>query len=201
MGNTIQLMPVSSLLERQFFVPAYQRGYRWTSRQVTDLLEDIYSFAIKKNKADEEFYCLQPIVVKFDPVKKHYEIADGQQRLTTIRILLFYFLKKYLNGMTLKERYGKDLYKITYETRPGLEHFLDNIVSNEDNIEFFHVSKAYECVTGWFRQIIEWILEFIVRAQVDAVIHLAALFALLRIMKTWLKQSCRHGRISSCGES
>ena len=50
MCNTIQLIPVSELLEKHFFVPAYQLGYRWTGQQVTNLLEDMYTFAIKKNK-------------------------------------------------------------------------------------------------------------------------------------------------------
>jgi len=150
MSNTIQLMPVSSLLEKKFFVPAYQRGFRWTRQQVTDLLEDIYTFAVKKNKAEKEFYCLQPVVVQYHKDQDYYEVVDGQQRLTTIRILLTYFIKEYLNGRSLKQRYGKDLYQITYETRPGLTSFLDAITDSEENIEFFHVSKALQYITEWF---------------------------------------------------
>ena len=53
-----------------FFVPNYQRGYRWTDQQVKDLLNDIYDFAAKRknrnfeDKGLEEFYCLQPVVVR-----------------------------------------------------------------------------------------------------------------------------------------
>lgn len=150
MCNIIQLTPVSSLLEKKFFVPAYQRGYRWTRQQITDLLEDIYTFAIKRNKSEKEFYCLQPIVVQYHKEQGHYEVVDGQQRLTTIRILLTYFIKEYLNGRSLKQRYGKDLYEIIYETRPELYNFLDAIVDNQENIEFFHVSKAYQYISDWF---------------------------------------------------
>lgn len=64
MANTITLYSISELLEMNFFIPSYQRGYRWDKQQVEDLLNDIYSFAIKPYKSPKEFYCLQPIVVK-----------------------------------------------------------------------------------------------------------------------------------------
>jgi len=64
MTNGINLYTISEILGKNFFIPSYQRGYRWAEQQVTDLLNDIYSFAIKKNKSEKEFYCLQPIVVR-----------------------------------------------------------------------------------------------------------------------------------------
>ena len=60
--NQLEMKTISDLLDEQFFIPAYQRGYRWTTRQVTDLLNDIKEFQYKAKK--NEFYCLQPIVVK-----------------------------------------------------------------------------------------------------------------------------------------
>ena len=47
-----------------FFIPSYQRGYRWTERQVIDLLNDVWDFISKPVKKENEWYCLQPIVVK-----------------------------------------------------------------------------------------------------------------------------------------
>ena len=47
--NKIGLKSVAQLLDMKFFVPSYQRGYRWTEQQVKDLLEDIYDFSKKKN--------------------------------------------------------------------------------------------------------------------------------------------------------
>lgn len=46
----------------RFHIPAYQRGYRWSSLQVTQLLEDIREFTQRRNPQPEEFYCLQPLV-------------------------------------------------------------------------------------------------------------------------------------------
>lgn len=89
--NKLDLLPINDLIKEKpfsFYIPSYQRGYRWTERQVTDLLDDICEF-IKKDKTKDEFYCLQPVVVK--PNNDTWEVIDGQQRLTTIYLLLKYF--------------------------------------------------------------------------------------------------------------
>ena len=91
--------PIAELLGLNFFIPSYQRGYRWTERQVEDLLDDINAFTpvpIEKYNS-KTWYCLQPIVVKeCDEETKAknklegiwYEVIDGQQRLTTIFLQL-----------------------------------------------------------------------------------------------------------------
>lgn len=43
-----------------FFIPGYQRGYRWTEQQVKDLLNDINEF----EPENDSWYCLQPLVTK-----------------------------------------------------------------------------------------------------------------------------------------
>ena len=80
---------IKHLSQMSFFIPAYQRGYRWTSQQVIELLEDIREFNEKRlaNK-DSSWYCLQPIVVV--PRDERYDVLDGQQRLTTIFLILSY---------------------------------------------------------------------------------------------------------------
>ncbi len=160
MNNEISLLSISDLLERNFFIPAYQRGYRWNKQQVEDLLDDIYSFSVKRNKSDGEFYCLQPIVVKQivsngtdNETKEKWEVVDGQQRLTTIRILFLYLIRELLNGKDLKKEYGKGLYTIEYQTREKIADFLDDIPEgNKENIDYYHISKAYEYVRKWFEQ-------------------------------------------------
>lgn len=153
MNNSVNLYSISELLEKKFFVPSYQRGYRWTEQQVKELLDDIFSFATKK-KADGEFYCLQPIVVKkrLDD-DKSYELIDGQQRLTTLKILLEYLEKVHLGNGTLKQEYGKDIFSIKYETREKTSDFLKNISQNtsEENIDFYLISEAYKTIDAWFK--------------------------------------------------
>ena len=145
--NVLMLKPINDLLDKKFYIPAYQRGYRWTKRQVTDLLDDIKEFQQQVENspnAKDEFYCLQPIVVK-----KHgdeWEIVDGQQRLTTIHIILT-CLKEILPLV------GKSRYEISYETRKGSSDFLANINEDqaEDNIDFFHIVEAKKAVDEWFK--------------------------------------------------
>lgn len=63
--NTIELKSVCNLLGLKFFIPSYQRGYRWNDQQVEDLLNDINDFRPESvNDSDEgTWYCLQPLVV------------------------------------------------------------------------------------------------------------------------------------------
>ena len=58
MENKIELKTVSDLLGMKFYIPSYQRGYRWTEQQVKDLLNDIWEFSQKENKRNGEFYCV-----------------------------------------------------------------------------------------------------------------------------------------------
>ena len=155
--NKIELKSVNELLGMKFFIPSYQRGYRWTEQQVKDLLNDIWEFS-KKKKQEYEFYCLQPLVVKRKDedvlnsikaatsieevealLKGSWEVIDGQQRLTTLFIIL----------SVLEE---KSLYSIEYETRSSSKEFLEKIGENEkyDNIDYYHIYQSKQTVTSWF---------------------------------------------------
>lgn len=61
--SKISLKTINELLNKNFFIPSYQRGYRWKKRQVKELLDDIWEF-INRKKEEDEFYCLQPVVIK-----------------------------------------------------------------------------------------------------------------------------------------
>ena len=139
--NQLVMKPISALLDEHFFIPAYQRGYRWTKRQVTDLLNDLKEFQQKAKK--QEFYCLQPIVVKKNEDK--WEVVDGQQRLTTIYIILNYLQE-------LFPKVIKSCYQLSYETRADSEAFLKNINNGlaKNNIDYFHISNAKVAIEEWF---------------------------------------------------
>lgn len=130
-----------------FNVPAYQRGYRWDKLNVTDLLDDLLEFMQDTNSG--KFYCLQPLVVK-KIGENRYNVIDGQQRLTTIFIIL-----KYLENL-LKEENGIDeIYTLSYETRKDSKDFLQNIASTTQdesyqNIDYFYMYQAYKAVENWF---------------------------------------------------
>lgn len=123
-----------------FFIPSYQRGYRWGETEVTRLLDDVYSTDGKRN------YCLQPVVVRKNKAK--FELIDGQQRLTTI-----YLIYKYMH----EESFGfidEPKFSLSYETRDKSEVFLQTLdMSRQDeNIDFWFICNAYKCIKNWFEQ-------------------------------------------------
>lgn len=82
-----ELITIAELIGKgSFRIPTYQRGYRWTQDEVEKLLNDIYEFSTDETNSSE-YYCLQPIVVKKFK-EGWYRIVDGQQRITTISLIL-----------------------------------------------------------------------------------------------------------------
>lgn len=141
MDSKIALKTVNELLNENFFIPSFQRGYRWTSEEVKDLLDDLLEFH-GKEKSKEEFYCLQPIVVT--PINSKFSVIDGQQRLTTIYIILSHL--EYL--MTVL---GKKKFTLEFETRKDSGIFLEKSTRKRDeNIDYFHICQALETVENWF---------------------------------------------------
>ena len=143
-------MPIVDLLDgkHDFIIPSFQRGYRWEKKQVLDLLEDIKQFA--DDTADtprEKSYFLQPIVVKWEKNDSAWEVLDGQQRLTTM-LLLLKFLINNLAGYE-KKNLQDSLYKITYANRPQLD--FDNPRA-EDNIDSYYLSVAKQTIEDWFKE-------------------------------------------------
>jgi uncharacterized protein with ParB-like and HNH nuclease domain len=138
-----ELLPAPDQLSN-YWIPSYQRGYRWTNLQVTQLLEDILEFTKRQNPKQDEFYCLQPIVVKENP--DNYEVVDGQQRLTTIFLILRHFNER------LSEKYRQQLFTLGYETRQNLLDFLDNQTDEliDSNADFHHLSLATKAIEKWF---------------------------------------------------
>lgn len=157
---------IEELKDLKFFVEDYQRGYKWGIQQVEELLNDILEF----EGGFESFYCLQPVVVK-DLSNNEFELIDGQQRLTTIYIVL--------NCL------GMSFYELSYRTRTSSEKFLIDIKqllgtieidvthdvekiqetlntawllfidtdSQYDNIDNYHFFSTYHFANAWLKHI------------------------------------------------
>lgn len=123
-------------IEGKFFVPSYQRGYRWGPDEVLRLLEDI------AGSGDDDYY-LQPVVVKAHG--DEWELIDGQQRLTTLFLIL-----QYLKNTGLKST-GAD-YTMRYATRQGSATYLldPDEADIKSNIDYFHIHQAYVTIASWF---------------------------------------------------
>ncbi len=164
------------LLNKKFNIPSYQRGYRWEGRQVTELLDDLKEF-IDSNESEtqggvekEQFYCLQPIVVRRNPQQPDvYDVIDGQQRLTTIYLIIQY--------LWFMQQTIPNIYSIEYDRhRQEDERYLsenkflcdseENYTENADN---FYIYKAYQTIATWFEnQDSKYLAEFVQILTVDS---------------------------------
>ena len=156
---------IDKLMGRTFFVPSYQRGYRWGRQEVEALLNDLWEFYLQtKEKKDEEerenlleenknlFYCLQPVVLYKDEQARE-NLLDGQQRLTTIYLLL-----SYLDTRRREEGYDKPLFTLEYATREDSADFLaKKLFALEkpevaSNVDYHYMRAAYGYIKDWFTQ-------------------------------------------------
>ena len=133
--ETIDPVAIKELTSFNFHIPSYQRGYRWSTQQVKELLEDIEEFCEKGAKG---IYCIQPLVIKENG--SSWDVIDGQQRLTTINIIL-----SCLN---------QENYQLRYQTRPQSQAFISNILDRtekeaKENIDFFHMVEARNFILRW----------------------------------------------------
>lgn len=156
-------IPVKDLLGKHFNIPYYQRGYRWEEKQVNDLLNDLQEFYFKTlddNYKDVSFYCMQTLVVSKNQTLSEgnnpvYDVIDGQQRLTTIYLLLLYITSK-------SQEFKDPLYTLKYER---MDDTISQGLFNVDNLkdltanskqyladynDFIFLFKAYQTIKNWF---------------------------------------------------
>ena len=139
MNNIDLKTKLAGELEGDFIIPAYQRGYRW-NEEVKMLLDDLSEIPEGAN------YCLQPIVVKKLDNNK-YELIDGQQRLTTLFLILRY-IRTFRPKLKVK-------YTIDYEIRKDSKQFLsdidfDNVSDKANNIDEYFINEAAKTIKNWF---------------------------------------------------
>lgn len=148
----------SYLYGKKYAIPPYQRGYKWEPKDIERLLQDINDFI--PNDELDLFYCLQNITLVENG--DAYNVVDGQQRLTTLTVILSYFGEyNLING------------KLSYNVREETEKFLCKYIFKESNIrdieswedflqatsaendydfqDIFYLFWAYKTVQKWFK--------------------------------------------------
>ncbi len=128
-----------------FLIPDYQRPYAWGDTECQTLWDDIFAFAFPdddcdKFKKDDEYF-LGPIVTYKNNGKQ--EIIDGQQRLTTLMLLLRAFYTKFLNmqdknSVSIRNSIAKCIWKADeFDNLIEDELKIDSQVSTDDDKEEF----------------------------------------------------------------
>lgn len=165
MEEEVAVRPLEHALKgKTFLVRSYQRGYRWSKRQVLELCEDINDFALSMRDSARQngqavrdgIYFLQPVIVRKE--KQAWELIDGQQRLTTL------FLMDAVLCRAL-QRQSALSFGITYEIRQRSGDFLKRLAEDPDyadspegkaqaskNVDFYSMAQACRVIRQFFHE-------------------------------------------------
>lgn len=146
------IMLLFSDKKSDFLIPDYQRPYAWEEMQCQTLWDDIFSFAFPDNNCDKfdsnEEYFLGSIVT-FENERNKKEVIDGQQRLTTLMLLLRAFYAKFNNmqdenSKSTRERIAQCLWKTNEFGQANLNVLkIDSeVATDNDKDEFLEILKT-----------------------------------------------------------
>ena len=168
----MELKPISHFYNKRIYiVPPYQRGYSWGERQIHDLLNDL-KYAIK---LDSNHYMGTITIHKQKESERIglsqyeiYNIVDGQQRFTTIILILSYLIKalkndkKFENDINEKEAYyiiNKGSYLFRYEIDKVSEAYFRSIILEkedlstlDENLYTRNLKKAKQIIFDYFQE-------------------------------------------------
>ena len=132
-------------------IPSYQRGYEWDADDIRILLDDIANFTVA-GLDDDKFYCLQHItLIKKNDKDGHtfYNIVDGQQRITTLAIILSFYGKGQMFENKLR-------YEVRTETGKFLKDYIftrkywsENYSEKPRHKDEYYIMQAANIVREW----------------------------------------------------
>lgn len=181
---------IRELLSKRYIVQYYQREYSWQTKQIQELIEDLISAFndnyeegdIQRDVKEYEGYFLGPVILTSDGA-----IIDGQQRLSTITLLLIYLnhlqskmeVKVNIDQLIFSEQFGEKTFTINVEER---EECLDSLYKNNyyeiketDNESVLNLSNRYNDIEKFFPEefnesvipvFIEWLKEKVVFVEI-----------------------------------
>lgn len=132
--------------KHNFVMPSYQRGYRWDSKQVVELLDDLKSYCTDPDAKGD--YYLQPLVVQYDTDNNKWIVLDGQQRLTTIWLIL--------NYLDVEDQNIKIYGMERQINRDGEAKSLRMSAINLDpcaDIQSYYIWEASKVIEDWFKKL------------------------------------------------
>lgn len=150
----------SYLQGKTYSIPPYQRGYKWDTKDIERLLKDINEFS--PNEDLNLFYCLQNITLVESQDSKTFNVVDGQQRLTTLTVILSYLNEYELINEKLQFNVRKETEEFLkeYIFKPNelkniqnWEQFLENTSikgKDYDYQDVFYLFNAYKAIQTWF---------------------------------------------------
>jgi len=144
MSNTaVILKPIHELFSEHFFLTDYQKGDSWERWQVKELLNDILGFCDKENRADNESYYFQPIVL--NTREAGWEMLDGKQRLMTIFLIMEYLNRRY------SKKFRREVFTLEYRHSSARTEYLLSLGNKKaDYFEFMNMYESFDEIKKWF---------------------------------------------------
>lgn len=88
LNNNVKTLKIGELLTNdKYFIPIYQRNYSWGDEEVNYLIQDLWNAYL--NNENKNYYIGSLVVNKKE--NGDFEVIDGQQRLTTLTLIMHYF--------------------------------------------------------------------------------------------------------------
>lgn len=168
----MELKPISHFYNKRIYViPDYQRGYSWKTKQIYDLLNDLKH----ANQLESDHYTGTITIHKQDQdeligMTKYsmYHLVDGQQRFTTITLILNYLLKKLgsqpdyadeVKEKTANYIINKGTYLFRYEIDQVSQNYFHSVIlehqslsSPDENLYTFNLKNAKRDIAEYFKQ-------------------------------------------------
>lgn len=115
MIQELRILDDETLFDKEvhYVIPRYQRAYAWEDKEIVQLIDDI-------NDSTGDYYIGSLVVAKVKDKEETYEVVDGQQRLTTLYLLLHYLVSR----GDLEGEVGKTL---SFDCRPNSNYTLTHI--------------------------------------------------------------------------
>lgn len=189
-GRTIREM----LASRKYSIDYYQREYKWQHKQVTELIEDLSSKFLESYEDGDErsavaeygHYFLGSVIISDKDGQKF--IIDGQQRLTTLTLLLIYLQRRLedpeqkgqIADLIFSQKYGKRSFNLDVPERDACMEALyrgdefsaaepsesvANIVARYTDIEDLFPDEIKEAVLPYF---VDWLIENVHLVEITA---------------------------------
>lgn len=180
---------------KKYTIDYYQREFKWGEKQITELIEDLTSaffdyYAeehIRKDVASYGHYFLGSVIISLKDGQNY--IIDGQQRLTSLTLLLMFLhnLQKEQGQMEVKiaeliysEKYGEKSFNLNIQERAAcMAQLFDrgSYENGEDTESIQNISKGYDCINDAFPDklkeqalpfFIDWLVDNVVLVEITA---------------------------------
>lgn len=114
-----EIKNVAKLLKMELSIPGYQRPYRWTTKNVADLLDDIATAIEEAGKYHDYRYRIGSVILHRTEADGHLDIVDGQQRVLTLLLIMLHLDSDssfpLLDNATFSNREAQENMRANYE--------------------------------------------------------------------------------------